>query len=203
MESECLSFPTYMKLIGQIWDRHIGGDSTSRSGSNVLGNVIVTSESAGVVRDKKAFESNKALVQSVPFLPRFIMNEEDVLQGTGLPRNFHIRSNQSGTPYSADDIMLSTVTSLKIQLIAKYTVGNCCSNFHLLLFDFLRDGCGAAAENINQCLQENENAEFRVCCMWSDSVECKLRKQEREEKEKSNTMTRKSKQEKRQNRSSS
>jgi hypothetical protein len=188
MESECLPFTTYMKIMGQIWKTHVG-NGTAGLRRDLLGNVIVTSESGNVVRDKVAFESNQTMVQSLPFSLRFVMNEDDVLQGTGLPRNFHIRSNQSGTPYSEDDIMLSAVTSLKVQLMAKYTIGNCCSNFHLLLFDFLRDGCGAATESIHRCLQENENPEFRVCCMWSDSPECKLRKQIREAKEKKRTKT--------------
>ena len=74
---------------------------------------------------------------------------------------------------TADDVMLSTMTSLKMQLMTESTVGNCCSNFHKVMLEFLQNGCGAAKRNHFECLQDNENPEFRVCCEWSTSPECK------------------------------
>jgi hypothetical protein len=91
------------------------------------------------------------------------------MQSTGLPKDFVKNTKYESTE---DEIMLSAISSLKAQLMAKFTVGNCCSNFHLLLFDFLQDGCGAAKDNIGQCLQDNEDPEFRICCMWSTTDEC-------------------------------
>jgi hypothetical protein len=65
--------------------------------------------------------------------------------------------------------MESTLVALKLQLHAKHVIGNCCSNFHLLLFDLLRNGCGLAESQ--QCLQETKNPEYHVCCQWTKSDE--------------------------------
>jgi hypothetical protein len=62
--------------------------------------------------------------------------------------------------------MLSAMSSLKAQLLPRITIGNCCSNFHALLNDFLSEGCGAASDNTFLCLQEYEVPELRVCCGW-------------------------------------
>jgi hypothetical protein len=62
--------------------------------------------------------------------------------------------------------MLSAMSSLKAQLLPRITIGNCCSNFHALLNDFLSEGCGAASENRFLCLQEYEDPALRVCCGW-------------------------------------
>lgn len=66
----------------------------------------------------------------------------------------------------ADSIMLSAISSLKAQLLPRMSIGNCCSNFHTLLNDFLSEGCGAASSNIFLCLQEYEDPRLRVCCGW-------------------------------------
>ena len=76
-----------------------------------------------------------------------------------------------------DNIMLSAISSLKLQLHAHYTIGNCGSNLHLLLFDFLKEGCGATQQQqIVQCLQDDEDPKFRLCCEWSKSEECIAKK---------------------------
>jgi hypothetical protein len=67
---------------------------------------------------------------------------------------------------TADEIMLSAVSSLKFQLLPRMTLGNCCSNFHVLLADLLAVGCGAAQENTFRCMQENEDPRLRICCGW-------------------------------------
>jgi hypothetical protein len=173
MESECLAFPQYMKLMGQIWKTHehaIKESAKNRGTTDLTTSIILTTESQSVLRDKVNFEKNDTLRASVPFSYKFITNEHDVMQSTGLPSNF---MKNTGHVITSDEIMLSAMSSLKAQLMAKFTVGNCCSNFHLLLFDFLQDGCGAAKDNIGQCLQDNDDPEFRVCCMWSKSDECK------------------------------
>jgi len=45
-------------------------------------------------------------------------------------------------------------------------MGNCCSNFHAMLSDFLSEGCGAASDNTFMCLQEFDDPMVRVCCGW-------------------------------------
>ena len=181
MESECLAFPQYMKVMGQIWNTHqdlVGESAAAHGVTDLTTSIVLTTESQSVLRDKERFETNETLRQQVPFKYQFVTNDHDVMQSTGLPKNF-VKNLQFQS--TQDEIMLSAVSSLKAQLMAKFTVGNCCSNFHLLLFDFLQDGCGAAKDNIGQCLQDNEDPEFRLCCMWSKSEECDIKALARKE----------------------
>jgi hypothetical protein len=163
-----------MKLMGQVWKKNEASimDTAKRKSlsANFNMSIVLTTESESIYRDKTKFESDPLQQHSVPFPYQFVSNDHDVRQGTGLPTNF---AKHTAT---ADEIMMSAISSLKTQLMARFTVGNCCSNFHLLLFDFLRDGCGAARDNVGQCLQENEDPEFRVCCMWSKTDECIAKK---------------------------
>lgn len=171
-ESECLAFPQYMKVMGQIWNKHqyvVNESAAAHGATDLTTSIVLTTESQSVLRDKELFENDMTLRQRVPFNYKFITNDHDVMQSTGLPKDFVKNTKYESTE---DEIMLSAISSLKAQLMAKFTVGNCCSNFHLLLFDFLQDGCGAAKDNIGQCLQDNEDPEFRICCMWSTTDEC-------------------------------
>jgi hypothetical protein len=160
VESECLSFEQYMNVIVSVWKKH-------HSDSNAVANIILTTEDEHVMREMKKFDPT-----SIPFSHRFVTNEKDVLQGTGVANDFEKSGN-----VTADQVMLSSLTALKLQLSSKYSVGNCCSNFHNLLFDFLRDGCGPAQDIIAMCLQELEQAEYRVCCAWDKSDECEAKRE--------------------------
>lgn len=154
VESECLSFQQHVQAVTSVWKRHKHAD-------NKTANIILTTEDERVMNDMKQYTSN-----STSF--RFITNKRDVMQGTGVARDFD-NNNKNVT---ADDVMLSSVAALQLQLLGKYAVGNCCSNFHNLLFDFVREGCGAARDAVAVCLQELEDPEFRVCCSWDKSEEC-------------------------------
>jgi hypothetical protein len=70
---------------------------------------------------------------------------------------------------SADEAMLSAMSSLQLQLAARVSIGNCCSNFHRMLQDYLSEGCGAASDSYFHCLQEDDDPEHRVCCFKSKS----------------------------------
>ena len=72
--------------------------------------------------------------------------------------------------------MLSAMSSLKAQLLPRVTIGNCCSNFHIMLNDFLSEGCGAASDNTFLCLQEYDDPLLRVCCGWHN--DCKAKKKQ-------------------------
>lgn len=50
------------------------------------------------------------------------------------------------------------------------TIINCCSNFHKLLTIFLGNGYGAGPINNFECLQDNENPAYRVCCQWTKTL---------------------------------
>ncbi len=76
----------------------------------------------------------------------------------------------------ADAIMISALSSLKAQLLPRLSIGNCCSNFHILINDFLFEGCGAASSSTFHCIQETEDPLLMVCCGWHH--DCHLRKKE-------------------------
>jgi hypothetical protein len=166
-ESECLPFPSYMNAVSKIW--------TTRPNARLAGqpetSIIVTTESQRVLRELKDFASNDTLRESIPFPFRFVTNHRDVAQDTGYLE--HIADHPTLT---ADKAMLSALSSLKAQLATSVTVGNCCSNFHLLLSDLLSEGCGARKESNFQCLQDHDDPEFRICCGWDKSTECQGRR---------------------------
>ena len=184
-ESECPSFETYMLLMQNVWDtneKKLSGalnreihDSTNAANSSSYANIILTSESLDVLEAKKAFhQENSTSRQNLSFPFRFITNSFDVLQNTGNP------SKMSSEENNMEDIILSTLTSLKMQFYAKYSVGNCCSNHHLLLFDFLAAGCGAGAtDHVANCMQDHEEEKFRICCGWTKTDECLSRRMEK------------------------
>jgi hypothetical protein len=177
-ESECMPFEKYMIMMGRVWKEHQPDilESMKRKGRQAVlpgsfnGSIIVTSEAPAMREAQEKFEKHGLL----PFNFRFVNNDHDHSQGTGNPiRMGEMVTNKTVT---MDEIMLSAISSLKIQLHARYTIGNCCSNFHLLMFDFLRDGCGASRDQLSECMQDNEDPEFRLCCQWTKTDECLAKK---------------------------
>lgn len=177
-ESECPSFETYMLLMQNVWDtneknladardREIPNATTTENPTPYT-NIILTSESSDVLEDQRVFEEKSDRYHnnlSFPF--KFVTNTFDVLQNTGNP------SKMSTSESSKEDILISALTSLKMQFYAKYSVGNCCSNHHLLLFDFLTEGCGAGDfDHVAECMQDHEDKRFRICCGWTKTDEC-------------------------------
>jgi hypothetical protein len=193
-EAECPAFDQYMELMETIWEsNNIEFRASQREGltndhewTNKNISIILTSESPDVFLEKKEFENKNNLVfplssdstqynfvNGTPF--HFITNEFDVMQGSGNPTKL------PDVPEVKEDILLSTIASLKMQMHAKLTVGNCCSNHHLLLFDFLQEGCGEYSENTGKCMQDNEDPKFRLCCGWSKSEACLAKRKIRED----------------------
>eukprot|EP00980_Cylindrotheca_fusiformis_P005001 scaffold1062_cov130-Cylindrotheca_fusiformis.AAC.7 len=180
-ESECLKFGQYMTLMEQTWeDRRplfLGSEhevlvSKNSSESKTKPSIIVTSESWAVHQEQQRYlQEGLAREDSFPF--QFLNNKFDLHQSTGNPKKMMRLGMTNGT---LDDIMLSSVSSLKLQLYSRHSVGNCCSNFHLLLFDFLEEGCGPAKDQNVECLQDNGNSEYRLCCLWSKTEECLKKK---------------------------
>jgi hypothetical protein len=119
--------------------------------------IIFTTESKQMVEDQTVF-MNQSLSSSSQNKYRFVTNQYDVTpdSGHGVKR--------PPINATADQVMLSAVSSLKLQLMARLTIGNCCSGFHITMNSFLSEGLGAASSSSFECLQENENPEFRLCC---------------------------------------
>ena len=95
---------------------------------------------------------------SFPF--KVVVNDQDVVQGTG-----NVKQIQRSV--DGDNVTFSTFLSIQMQLMTGDTIGNCCSNFHKLLGAYLKNGYGTATINEFQCLQDNDNATYRVCCSWT------------------------------------
>lgn len=168
-ESECLSFDQHMQVVNTQWAKHNQKDGTNEQDVSVL----FTTESKAMVQEQIEFSQNDDLKMKYPFSFRFVTNTKDVTPDTGFIKEV----TGNGETDSADDAMLSSMSSFKSQLLPRVSVGNCCSNFHALLNDFLMEGCGAASDNTFLCLQEyDEDPLLKVCCGWHH--DCKIKKQE-------------------------
>lgn len=171
MESECMPFHQYMNMTLQTYKKYqaeLGQPSTHTFNQNYAApdaNIIVTSEAVNIHNAMLQYQHDGRHRRELPFSARFVSNHFDLRQGTGNPA-------RTSANMSLDEVMLSAVSSLKAQLYSRYTLGNCCSNFHLLLFDFLRDGCGAARNQVAECMQDHEDPSFRLCCHWSNTEKC-------------------------------
>jgi hypothetical protein len=147
-ESTCLPFGKYMALAKETWFSSHKNQTERRRGT-----LIMTTE------DEKLFQQRLSFNPQSQFPLDFVVNEQDSFQGTGNVQVFG---------ENADDIMISSLIALQMQFHAGHVYGNCCSNFHLLLFDFLREGCGLTTQTT--CLQETKD--YNVCCQWTSTEEC-------------------------------
>jgi hypothetical protein len=147
-ESSCLTFETYMDLATEMVDAYYKNSTTSMGGGVT---VLLTTEDSAIARASKLYHSEDFDI---------VMNTEDVHQDTGRPsvKRFYSQSRQ---------IMKTTLIAIKLQMHARRTVGNCCSNFYLVIFDLLNSNCGLS--EARQCLQEHVNPKYRICCIWDKS----------------------------------
>ena len=150
-ESECLQASTYFHLVGKIWLEHGLPNSTA--------NILVTSEEEKMINATYAVAANETLLRKLPFEPRLITNTNDVRQANGNTGRFILPQGAQ-----ADDITMSILSTLKLQMNAAHTIGNCCSNFHQLIFHFLRGGCGVEHDNKGLCLQDRNESIYQLCC---------------------------------------
>ncbi|KAG7360163.1 hypothetical protein IV203_035262 [Nitzschia inconspicua] len=188
LESECPSFDLYMNLMQTVWDKHsrsVEGTSTMGSSKRKV-SIIFTSESAVVHQEQKDYQANYnlsfPLVENenkashhVPF--DFITNSYDLVQDSGDPTKLN-----DGEISSKEEILLSTIASLQMQLNSDYVVGNCCSSHHILLVDLLQEGCGNRNnDDVSQCMQDHEDRTFRLCCAWSKTPACLEKRENRKD----------------------
>jgi hypothetical protein len=157
-ESECLSFYQHMEATTLLWQEHQNATGTNNSNPAV----VFTTEATGMVREQQDFARNTSLQRrdfNLSF--SFLTNDKDVTPDSGF-----VNDIKKTMIFTADESMLSAVTSLKLQLLPRVSLGNCCSNFHTLLNDFLVEGLGAASENTFKCLQQFDDIRLRICCGW-------------------------------------
>ena len=144
VESTCLPFSAYMDLARQ-----------TRSN----GTLILTTEDKAIFQHHVPY--NRNFNESSTFPLGFVVNDQDVFQGTGWGPSFG---------RLADDVMKNSLISLQLQLHANHIIGNCCSNFYQLLIDLMDVGCGLDWNPTVTCLQET--TDYQVCCVWDPSNSC-------------------------------
>ena len=143
-----------MQLANETWANITSSASNTSDTGNTRGKLIMTTE------DPTIFEQRHSFPGSHEFPLDFVINDEDPLQGTGNTKSFQD---------AADTIMISSLVALQMNLHADIIYGNCCSNFHLVLFDLAREGCGVTSKT-PICLQETEK--YNICCHWTRSEVC-------------------------------
>lgn len=164
-ESECLSFKEHMQISNDLWLDHLNGKKPS--GKVPL---LFTTESQAMRSDQLNFTQNSTAQAQFEVQFDFITNTADKSPDTGkLKRRHRIKHN-----VTADEAMLGSISSIQAQFHARLSIGNCCSNFHILLADFLYEGCGATTQHSFLCLQEHPNPMYKICCGWHH--DCKRRK---------------------------
>lgn len=175
-ESECLQPQTYMNLLGTIWSEQGYTNTLGKKNreEGVTANILVTSEKLDLVERIFDISVNETYLQKLPFKPRLITNSNDIHQGTG---NADRPRLQKGA--EADDIITSILSSFKLQMNAAHTIGNCCSNFHQIIFHLLRGGCGIEPENRGTCLQHRNESIYQLCCDRKSKPACPRQRLER------------------------
>jgi hypothetical protein len=128
-------------------------------------NVVVTTESSTVLEEMHEHErrASEQRSRNVPNLPtmNFVTNPYENVNST--------------LGASVDDPILVVLSTLRLQLTSDIVVGNCCSNFHVLLSDLVKAGCGKSTNF--QCLQDHPDPQYRLCCSWDKSDICVARRQ--------------------------
>lgn len=119
--------------------------------------VFVTTEATSVEQEVNRF------TQEASSPVRILTNHHDVQLDTGF-------LTDSSSTKELGDVIPAAVSSIQAQFRTSFVLGNCCSNFHLLMKDFIDIGCGVAEHF--QCLQTHSNEAFRICCSWDK--DCQL-----------------------------
>lgn len=67
------------------------------------------------------------------------------------------------TSEALDQIMVSSLSSLRAQLSHRLLMLNCCSNFHYLMHMLAESGCGQRWDAESVCLKQHPVEDFRLC----------------------------------------
>ena len=148
-EQACYPFENYIQVAEEM------GAKRRNQTSNIYDTIVLTSDSRDMVEPRLNYTSTHPNATHPDFPFRFIINENDTMQGHGKPGRY--RSE-------ADEIMVSTLAAMKMQMLAETVVTNSCSNFHKVMGGFIGMGCGMAKEPYNEGLQQNENPQLRMKC---------------------------------------
>lgn len=141
-----------MQVADELWAQHAPL-------TNAAPTILFTTESSDMVEEQQSywFSPNRSTSYSI------VANPLDRLPSSG---KISEALGKNLANLTADEAMIGALSSLQLQLLARVSAVNCCSNFHTLLADFLSSGCGAAQSSHVQCLSDMKDPELRVCCAW-------------------------------------
>eukprot|EP00977_Amphora_coffeiformis_P004963 scaffold1058_cov163-Amphora_coffeaeformis.AAC.3 len=156
-EAECFTFEKYVHAAQSLW-LHKWPDTLQKQS---MIPILITTESTSVSKDVLAFSgrNSSAPWQTLQF--KFLQNTFDIQQDTGL---MGIRPNKSKT---LEQIMLSSLSSLRAQLSNRLLMLNCCSNFHYLMHMMAESGCGQRWDTEAICLRDHPVDDFRLLPLLS------------------------------------
>jgi hypothetical protein len=164
-ESECFSFSEYIRAVQEYvlfrWPN---------TTNEITIPILITSESRDIELQKTYWTKRESPAHWEHLSFTILHNDHDVVQDTGFVRA--IESDH----LTADQVMLSCLSSLRAQLMHRLVVGNCCSNFHRLIQILVHGGCSSSLSAEFVCLQHHPVESFRLCCAWDKSSRCLSRK---------------------------
>lgn len=159
-ESECLTFDQYMQVLQEFSikrSKAIHNAEGDESDELIHNTVILTTESKDILNSRLRYSPKN---ESFPY--EWIVNEEDVGQGSGNPNTFTQTNGENS--FDADDVMISSMVSLQMQLYSDALIVNTCSNFHALIQTLVGAGCGRVS--YVESMKDNDNPDFRLKCAW-------------------------------------
>ena len=161
-ESTCLTFDEYMELAMETWKDYFPTNVTDTTTTTPQPpHIVLTSESKAIISKLKELQGDPERVQRYPF--PFVTNDGDINPGSG-----RFRSSYAGVGATADDGMLSSMSTLQLQLGSRVLQANCCSAFHAIMGSYLEVGAGSPTIPLGQihfeCLNRSKDPRFRICC---------------------------------------
>jgi hypothetical protein len=109
-----------MRAADIVWQDH---QPATKNGDRSIPTILFTTESIEMLSEQKAYSINASSRH------QFLTNTRDVTPNTGLISE--VANNEER--FTADENMLSVISSFSFQLLPGVSLGNCCSNFHRLL----------------------------------------------------------------------
>ena len=128
--------------------------AVKRSGqtSSTYDTIVLTSE------DREMMEARANYTRNETWRFRFVVNANDTLQGHGRPKRYQTEN------FTADDVMISTLVALQMQLLPGTVVLNGCSNFHKVIGSFYSSGCANVRQPYYESLKKVDNPSLRMKC---------------------------------------
>jgi len=145
-EQECYGFETYMQVAEEMVPKRY------RQTSGTYDTIVLTSETREMIEARANYTRNET------WRLRFVVNANDTFQGHGHPELYQTEN------FTADDVMISTLMALQMQLLPGTLVLNTCSNFHKMIDSFYSSGCANVSRPYAEWLQKNDNPLLRMQC---------------------------------------